>query len=382
MTPALKYRPDGTKSAFADWGGMGCRDGGLAGPGSRCIGRSAGGWVLAALLAAAPLAAAPGRRATAPTPRPISSLAFSPDGRMLAAGTHRELLLLDPESGKVLRRLPAPAGPVNAAAFDPDGRYLAEAGGAPGQTGEIRVWDAHTWKALETLTPHGDAVYGLAFSPDGRWLASGSYDHDVSLSPTPAPAAREGTSVARVALKDHTDAVYAVAFSPDGKQLASASGDRTVKIWDVMTHRRLYTLSEATAELYTLAYRPDGRQLAAGGVDRMVRVWDVTDTSGRLAQSAFAHEGAVVRLAYARDGKTLVTAGEDRAVKVWDAALLTERAHLDRQSDWPLGIALDGGGRLAVGRFDGSATLYDLATGKVIRQLLPPPERRRGEGLR
>src|SRR5262249_54501187 len=157
-----------------------------------------------------------------------------------------------------------------------------------------------------------------------------------------------------------------------GRQLASASGDRTVKVWDVARHRRLYTLSEATAELYAVSYRPDGKELATGGVDRMLRVWDVSPTSAGLARSTFAHDGAVLRLAYGHDGQSLVSAGEDRAVKIWDAASLTERAHLDRQSDWPLGIALDNGGRLAVGRFDGSATLYDLATGRSIRQLLEP----------
>jgi WD40 repeat protein len=296
----------------------------------------------------------------------VASLAYNPDDSLLAAGAYREVLLISTAGRRVSGRLSGHAGVVNAVVFSPDGRLLAAAGGTPSKEGEIRLWDWRARQLVRTIRAHTDTIYSLAFSPDGRLLAAGSYDHLVSLHSVDG-LARAAPSM----LKDHTDAVYSLAFSPDGSRLATAAGDRTVKVWDVSSGRRVYTLSESTAELYAVAYRPDGQQIAAGGVDRMIRVWDVTPSQGRLEQSAFAHDGALIRLAYSPDGATLVSAGEDRMVKTWDAADLTERYHLPEQPDWALALAIDRGGkRLAVGRFDGSVSLYDFGTGRLLRDLL------------
>lgn len=248
------------------------------------------------------------------------------------------------------------SGPVTSVAFSPDGRLLAAAGGVPGQFGEIRLWDVRSRRLVRTLRGHEDAIYGVAFSPDGRTLAAGSYDRLVSLWSVQGGAPRM--------LKDHIDAVYSVVFSPDGRQVASAAGDRTIKVWDVATGRRAYTLSEPAAEQYSVAFSPDGRRLAAAGADRMLRLWNVTPAGGVLASSAFAHEGATLRLAFSPDGERLVTSGEDRWVKLWNVATLTEERVLERQPDWAPAIALRPDGRgLAVGRHDGTLALYDPLTG-------------------
>src|SRR5262249_55739900 len=117
-------------------------------------------------------------------------------------------------------------------------------------------------------------------------------------------------------LKDHTDAVYAVAFSPDGRWLATAAADRTVKLWNVATGQRFRTLSDATAELYAVVFGPDSKTVFAGGVDRSIRAWSVSESDAQLTNSAFAHDGPIVRLTRSRDGKTLISSGEDKDVKV------------------------------------------------------------------
>jgi WD40 repeat protein len=216
-------------------------------------------------------------------------------------------------------------------------------------------------RLVRALRGHRDAVYGVAFSPDGRTLAAASYDRLVSLWTLAGGVPRM--------LKDHIDAVYAVAFSPDGRQVASASGDRTIKVWDVASGQRVYTLNEPAAEQYTVAFSRDGRQLAAGGADKILRLWNVTPTGGKLARSAFAHEGAILRVVFSPDGRSLFTTGEDRRVKVWDAATMTERRVLERQPDWAPALALSPDARrLAVGRFDGSVALYNTATGARLPQ--------------
>lgn len=312
--------------------------------------------LLGVALLAGSAGAAPQRVAARRAPRP--AVAFSPDGKTLAAGGYREVALLDAATGQVRVTLQGGEGSVTAVQFSPDGKTLAAAGGAPGRSGEIRLWNLETRAARLLSGTHHDVVYSLSWSADGKALAAGSYDHLVSLWDTATGQARS--------LKDHTDAVYGVAFSPDGRRLASVSADRTVKVWDPVSGKRLFTLSDATAELYSVAFHPSGRELAAGGVDRMLRKWTLTASSGTPAGTAFAHAGPVVRVLYTPDGSGLVTASEDRTVKLWDAGTLAERKVLEKQADWALGIALSPDGRrLGVSRYDGSVALYDTATGEL-----------------
>jgi WD40 repeat protein len=305
--------------------------------------------------------------ARAATPRP--AVAFDADGQGLAVGGYGEVILLDPDGARSTVSLKAPSlASVTSVAFDPRGRWLAAAGGEPGKSGEIRLWDLRT-RAPRVLTGiHTDVVYSLAWSPDGSQLAACSYDRMVSLWDVASGQGRR--------LKDHTDAVYSVAFSPDGQRVASASGDRTIKVWDVGSGRRLYTLGDATAELYSLAFSPTGAQIAAGGVDRSLRVWNVTPTSGALARSAFAHDGAILRVLYSPDGSEIYTSAEDRTIKRWDAEMLVEKGGFEKQPDWPLGLALDREGkRLAVSRYDGSVALYDAQSGARLGPLAPAAKR-------
>lgn len=303
-------------------------------------------------------------RSAAHSPPSIASVAFSPDGRLIAAGGQGTVTLIEAATGRVLARLSGHAGMVTAIQFSPAGQVLAAAGGLPGRSGEIRLWDVKAHRLRQTLSGHRDALYALAFRPDGKQIAAASYDHNVSVWNLAAPPLPK-------ILKDHTDSVYAVAFSPDGRLIASAAGDRTVKVWDARTGRRLYTLSEATAELYALAFRPDGKQIAAGGADKTLRTWNITPQGGSLAHSALAHDGPILRVAYASDGKSIVTAGEDRRIKRWDAQTLAERMVYPLQPDWPHGLALSPNGRLlAVGRHDGSLAVYDAVTGRLLREPL------------
>jgi len=285
-----------------------------------------------------------------------SAVQFSPDGRLLAVGGYRTVALIDVATGKAVATLAGHEADVTSLAFSPTGDRLAAAGGAPGKSGEIRVWDLAKRTARVLAGAHTDAVYSVAWSRDGKALAAGSYDRLVSLWDVATGASRK--------LKDHTDAVYSVAFSPDGKQVASASGDRTVKVWDVVSGKRVFTLSDSTAELYAVAFHPSGGQIAAAGVDKMLRKWSVTPTSGSLLRSAFAHDAPILRVVYTPDGDSVYTSAEDRSIRLWDSAALAEKKVFEKQPDWALGLALSPDEKLlAVSRYDGSVTVYDAATG-------------------
>jgi WD40 repeat protein len=113
-------------------------------------------------------------------------------------------------------------GPVMSVAFSPDGALLATAS----SDHTVRLWDPVTREAVGgPLVGHEGPVMSVAFSPDGALLATASSDHTVRLWD---PVTREAVGGPLVG---HEGSVMSVAFSPDGALLATASSDHTVRLW-------------------------------------------------------------------------------------------------------------------------------------------------------
>ena len=313
-----------------------------------------------------PLAGLPAVAVTVAASAPVSAIAYLPDGRTLAAAVGGEVLLVDVASRKQVGALGGLPGPATSIQVPADGRSLVAAGGRPGQFGSVTIWDLGSRAMRHDLRGHADSILGASLSPDGKLLATAGYDRLVKLWDVAA-----GIEVRT--LKEHTDAVHAVAFSPDGRRLASAGADRTLKVWEAATGRKIATYADATAELFAVAFAPDGRTVLAGGADRSIRAWSVGEGPAGAPRSAFAHDGGVLKLVASADGRTLVSAGEDRAVKLWDLSTLKARATLGGQPDWPLAIAAGPAGGVAVGRYDGSISVYGDDGARVDLRDAPKP---------
>jgi WD40 repeat protein len=187
------------------------------------------------------------------------------------AGNDDRIAIWDAVTGQIFHNLDLGQKSVSGVAFSPGGRLLAAGTSSvdvalkPGNNGSLCVWDARTDRFVLPPTEFVLQVWGLAFSPDGKWLA-------IAMGPGYSSTQLVGqvqvwnteTWQAVYNLRGHTGCAWTVCFSPDGKRLASAGGTTStgeLKIWDMGTGQEVWSVSENTTFL-GVAFSPDGRRIA------------------------------------------------------------------------------------------------------------------------
>lgn len=203
--------------------------------------------------------------------RANNAVAFSPDGWMLAAASDTgRITLWQVESPDPVRVLSGPPGSAGGAAFSPDGRLFAA-----GFSRTVQIWDTQSWQKILTLGGHNNVIWRLAFSKNGRTLASASTDQTVLLWDMTQPGDQH-TPVPWLILRSPTYWLRSIAFSPDDLTIAGASGDGVVYIWDAANGERLKTLKGEQGFIWDVAYSPAGGLLAAASEDGSVVLWDAS----------------------------------------------------------------------------------------------------------
>jgi WD40 repeat protein len=279
---------------------------------------------------------------------PVSAIAYSPDGTLLAAaGADNVLRLWDLAAGKERLTLHGRLLGTCGLAFSPDGQTLAYAGGE----GRVEVVEVATGFP-RTALPHRRPVHWLAWLPGGRRLLSATTEK-VYLWNLPSAKCQDtwrgwwggnldavcvapdgGTlalalhlrgltlldiaerSQSFLAVKREQTRVRSLAFAPDGRTLASAAG-WTVTLWEAATRRPLAVCRGHRRPVNALCFAPHGRALVTGGEDRIVRVWQAG--SGQELAAFDWQAGKVHALAFAPDGMTAAAACAGGKIVVWDA---------------------------------------------------------------
>jgi WD40 repeat protein len=339
------------------------------------------------------------------------------------------------------------SAPVTRLALSPDGTMLASAD----RNGGLRVSDVMTWQPTSSLDGHSDELVGLAFLPDSRSLLTTSRDRSVRvwrakrpatprLATIEAPEVRlwsletdpqhsrviaggrkgflalydvatgamvrrfegftgtvdavsatvDGAHLAACCWKEKAVSIWdveatavrtsldagvnvrCVRFSPDGRWLAAGCEDGAVRIWDWKAGGDPRTISSGPGAVYDLAFSPNGKVLAGCGGDwtkndpGFAIVWDADSWSER--QRLTEHTRAVRSVVFSSDGTRLASAGEDGLIVLWHGETFVPVARLPNPAGLrPLAFSPDGG-RLAAGLHDGTINVWDLSRGEVVQR--------------
>ncbi len=323
----------------------------------------------------------------------VYSVAFSPDGKLLASGSSDQTIKLwDAATGTELRSLRGHTYNVEAVVFSRDGKLLVSLSGgneikiwnlpqgtlartirptdyantiaiSPGgdtiasgdNRGRIRLWNTNDGREARVLQSTASRINSVAFSPDRRFLVSGGDDFVINIWDV-----RSGLALHTI--KDQAYGVTGVAFNPDGLTVATGAGN-AVRLWDVASGREIRSFNNGS-RVTAVSFSPDGQTLASGSYSGTLTLWNVA--TGVKLQTLTGHASEVRSAAFSPDGKLIASGSTDRTIKLWDARSGSSLRTLSGHSTAVFSVAFVRDGKtMLAGSIDNTVKLWDLATGEL-----------------
>ena len=242
-------------------------------------------------------------------PPVLTSLDFSPDGKLLAVAGFHEVLLHRADGSGLEARLIGLSERIESARFSPDGKRLVVAGGLPGRMGEIQIWDVEERKLILSKPVGYDTAYGANWSPDGKFVSYGLPDNT-------ARAIDAETGEQALFMGGHNDWVLDTTWSIQGDYLVSVGRDMSAKLTEVKTERFIDNITSITpgalkGGLNAIDRHPLQDHILVGGADgvpQIYRMYRETDRkigdNANLIRKYPSMKGRIWSAAFAPDGKT------------------------------------------------------------------------------
>lgn len=290
---------------------------------------------------------------------PIAAVTFAPEGRSVIVGSQAGIEELSWPELTSLRTLATELIHLSDLAFSPDGRTLAAGGGAPAERGEVELFRWPAGERVARLECHADLVQRVAWRPDGAAFATPGADRQVLLHPFDGTACGEP-----MVLAGHSRGVLAACWLPSGDVLVTAGVDQTLRVWDAASGTQRRSLDNHTGAVVDVATRPggDGPPLvASAGADRTLRFWQ--PSIGRLVRFARLPADPLA-ICWSGDGRLVAVACSDGRVLLVDAATAKVAGDLAALDGWAYAIAAaPAGDALLVGGADGRLVRCELPDG-------------------
>ncbi len=291
--------------------------------------------------------------------QPVRSVAWSPDGTMIASGADDAQLLIWDVQGMVHVSVHQ-GNPVRTLAWSPDGQQMVTGSG-----NQVTFLKALNGTIVSKSGLHNGMVTSLAWSKlHPEWVVSGALDKQAIVWDTT-------TYRPQTRFKVHTSPIEAVSWAADGQTVGSASQGGVVRVWNAATGQEVHGyFFDMQVHLRALTFATSGTQLAVGGDDGIVRIWNGLTCQQQqqgnfgmrcldVPQRLNAHTKAVHALAWSPDGRLLAIGGDDNMLTVWYPA--RGQRPLTIQLDAPLrAISWSPGGKQLATAAGNTVTIWGL----------------------
>lgn len=315
-------------------------------------------------------------------PPVVTSLDYSPDGKLLAVSGFHEVLLYNTSDGTLVARLVGQSQRIEAAKFSADGKRLAVSGGSPARFGEVQIWNVEDHELELSVPITFDTIYGVSWSGDGSKIAFGCADNTVRVID-----ANSGEELIKQGA--HSDWVLDTVFSKDSSHLISVSRDRSTKLTEIATGRFVDNITSITpgalkGGLIAVDSHPSEDQCVVGGADGTPKLYKIYRDQARkigddynLIRAFEPLPGRIFDLEISRDGTQAVIGsshgreGEARVYNLADGKLVCRLEGIGG-SVYSVSFSPDAKHVVSAGR-EGIVRINDAATGKLVQEFVAVP---------